>query len=106
MFHVLCIISLKMAGDSSEKRDLDVSGGKERKRSRSRSRDRDRKNSPGKERKRHRSRERKRSRSRSKSADRFSVLTYYKNVFFKVFRCLFVFSVTVVLESGIQSVFK
>ncbi|KAK3547341.1 hypothetical protein QTP86_018929 [Hemibagrus guttatus] len=59
-----------MAGDSTEKRDLDVSGGKERKRSRSRSRDRDRKSSPGKERKRHRSRERKRSRSRSKSADR------------------------------------
>ncbi|XP_053499091.1 probable ATP-dependent RNA helicase DDX23 isoform X1 [Ictalurus furcatus] len=59
-----------MAGVTSEKRDLDVSGGKERKRSRSRSRDRDRKSSPGKERKRHRSRERKRSRSRSKSADR------------------------------------
>ncbi|KAL6482572.1 hypothetical protein MHYP_G00074440 [Metynnis hypsauchen] len=59
-----------MAGDSSEKRDLESSGAKERKRSRSRSRDRDRKGSPGKERKRHRSRERKRSRSRSKSADR------------------------------------
>ncbi|KAK3518981.1 hypothetical protein QTP70_016138, partial [Hemibagrus guttatus] len=64
------IFEIKMAGDSTEKRDLDVSGGKERKRSRSRSRDRDRKSSPGKERKRHRSRERKRSRSRSKSADR------------------------------------
>ncbi|TRZ01175.1 hypothetical protein DNTS_011049 [Danionella cerebrum] len=61
-----------MAGDSTDKKDLD-SAGKEResrKRSRSRSRDRDRKGSPGRDRKRHRSRERKRSRSRSKSPDR------------------------------------
>ncbi|XP_056091284.1 probable ATP-dependent RNA helicase DDX23 [Rhinichthys klamathensis goyatoka] len=61
-----------MAGESSEKKDLE-SIGKEResrKRSRSRSRERERKGSPGRDRKRHRSRERKRSRSRSKSADR------------------------------------
>lgn len=66
------ILILKMAGESSEKKDLE-SIGKEResrKRSRSRSRDRERKGSPGRDRKRHRSRERKRSRSRSKSADR------------------------------------
>uniref|UniRef100_A0A673IQ42 RNA helicase n=1 Tax=Sinocyclocheilus rhinocerous TaxID=307959 RepID=A0A673IQ42_9TELE len=61
-----------MAGDSSDKKDLDAAGKEResRKRSRSRSRDRDRKGSPGRERKRHRSRERKRSRSRSKSPDR------------------------------------
>uniref|UniRef100_A0A8C9TVA3 Probable ATP-dependent RNA helicase DDX23 n=1 Tax=Scleropages formosus TaxID=113540 RepID=A0A8C9TVA3_SCLFO len=61
-----------MAGDSSDKKEVESSGGKERerKRSRSRSRDRERKGSPTKERKRHRSRERKRSRSRSKSAER------------------------------------
>ncbi|XP_042606114.1 probable ATP-dependent RNA helicase DDX23 [Cyprinus carpio] len=61
-----------MAGDSSDKKELDLAGKEResRKRSRSRSRDRDRKGSPGRERKRHRSRERKRSRSRSKSADR------------------------------------
>lgn len=57
----------KMAGDSSDKRDLNISG-RERKRSRSPSRER--KNSPLKERKRYRSRERKNSRSHSKSPDR------------------------------------
>ncbi|KAK9953794.1 hypothetical protein ABG768_015919 [Culter alburnus] len=61
-----------MAGESSDKKELDsaVKEREARKRSRSRSRDRDRKGSPGRERKRHRSRERKRSRSRSKSPDR------------------------------------
>ncbi|XP_067302844.1 probable ATP-dependent RNA helicase DDX23 [Pseudorasbora parva] len=61
-----------MAGDSSDKKELDsaVKERESRKRSRSRSRDRDRKGSPGRDRKRHRSRERKRSRSRSKSLDR------------------------------------
>ncbi|KAI2649929.1 putative ATP-dependent RNA helicase DDX23 [Labeo rohita] len=61
-----------MAGDSTDKKDLDTAGKEResRKRSRSRSRDRDRKGSPGRERKRHRSRERKRSRSRSKSPER------------------------------------
>ncbi|XP_051517766.1 probable ATP-dependent RNA helicase DDX23 [Myxocyprinus asiaticus] len=61
-----------MAGDPSDKKDLDTAGKEResRKRSRSRSRDRDRKGSHDRERKRHRSRERKRSRSRSKSADR------------------------------------
>ncbi|XP_067227299.1 probable ATP-dependent RNA helicase DDX23 [Chanodichthys erythropterus] len=61
-----------MAGESSDKKELDsaVKEREARKRSRSRSRERDRKGSPGRERKRHRSRERKRSRSRSKSPDR------------------------------------
>ncbi|XP_051735794.1 probable ATP-dependent RNA helicase DDX23 [Ctenopharyngodon idella] len=61
-----------MAGESSDKKELDsaVKERESRKRSRSRSRDRERKGSPGRERKRHRSRERKRSRSRSKSPDR------------------------------------
>ncbi|RXN30930.1 putative ATP-dependent RNA helicase DDX23 [Labeo rohita] len=66
------MISCSMAGDSTDKKDLDTAGKEResRKRSRSRSRDRDRKGSPGRERKRHRSRERKRSRSRSKSPER------------------------------------
>ncbi|XP_051947409.1 probable ATP-dependent RNA helicase DDX23 [Xyrauchen texanus] len=61
-----------MAGEPSDKKDLDTAGKEResRKRSRSRSRDRDAKGSHDRERKRHRSRERKRSRSRSKSADR------------------------------------
>lgn len=64
--------SVQMAGESSDKKELDsaVKERESRKRSRSRSRDRERKGSPGRERKRHRSRERKRSRSRSKSPDR------------------------------------
>ncbi|XP_036386944.1 probable ATP-dependent RNA helicase DDX23 isoform X2 [Megalops cyprinoides] len=59
-----------MAGDSSDKKETESSGGKERDRKRSRSRSRERRSSPSKERKRHRSRERRRSRSRSKSAER------------------------------------
>ncbi|KAK2851656.1 hypothetical protein Q5P01_007932 [Channa striata] len=54
----------KMAADSTDKKDAESSGTKDRERKRSRSRDRDRKVSPS--RKRHRSRER----NRSKSAER------------------------------------
>lgn len=53
--------SFQMAAESTDKKDGESSGTKERERKRSRSRDRDRKVSPS--RKRHRSRERNRSKS-------------------------------------------
>lgn len=60
----MCTSSFQMAADSTDKKDGESSGTKDRERKRSRSRDRDRKVSPS--RKRHRSRER----NRSKSAER------------------------------------